>query len=262
MGYNQQFGFEKTKFPCKYTSGYKSNRDQPIDVIVADFERQLNILHKLFNCGTHYDVDFLIKANENCPAWVENFFANFDWRKIDSKYGKSVRVVLEKIKKTFKFPVSKNLLSVNNSLSYQYLRQEQKSVEALNKLHEMQNNPDILIVPAQLGRRYTLSSRRVREVMDVNEFGLGILDVGLMFLTHPERIMSSDDGWIICVGDEYARSGRKLFNNIYAACPALYFKNSGFDSENIYPDNDHFVLTSLLIHELVENTGVASGFLM
>ena len=41
--------------------------------------------------------------------------------------------------------------------------------------------------------------------MKENEFGLGVFEVGILLLTHPERIMgnSTDILWIDCAGDEY-----------------------------------------------------------
>jgi len=48
---------------------------------------------------------------------------------------------------------------------------------------------DILVVPAQFGLRHRgRSVRRVREVMNANEFGLGVFAIGIMLLTHPERL--------------------------------------------------------------------------
>ena len=39
--------------------------------------------------------------------------------------------------------------------------------------------------------------------MSTNEFGLNAFAVGIMILTHPERLMDNDDLWIDCAGDEY-----------------------------------------------------------
>jgi hypothetical protein len=40
--------------------------------------------------------------------------------------------------------------------------------------------------------------------MQVNEYGLGAFAVGIMLLTHPERLMNYDDLYVDCAGDEYA----------------------------------------------------------
>ena len=40
--------------------------------------------------------------------------------------------------------------------------------------------------------------------MEVNECGLGAFAVGIMLLTHENRLKHYDDLWIDCAGDEYA----------------------------------------------------------
>jgi hypothetical protein len=47
-----------------------------------------------------------------------------------------------------------------------------------------------------------------------NEFGLGAFEIGCMILTHPERLISSDDLWIDCVGNEYAPVGVGDFSSV------------------------------------------------
>jgi hypothetical protein len=39
--------------------------------------------------------------------------------------------------------------------------------------------------------------------MEMGEFGLGAFAVGIMLLTHMDRLQSVDDLWIDCAGDEY-----------------------------------------------------------
>jgi hypothetical protein len=72
-------------------------------------------------------------------------------------------------------------------------------------LGDEQKDHDILVVAAQFGLRHRgRSVRRAREVMQPNEFGLGAFAVGIMLLTHPERLMHYDDLYVDCAGDEYA----------------------------------------------------------
>jgi hypothetical protein len=40
--------------------------------------------------------------------------------------------------------------------------------------------------------------------MSASEFGLGAFAIGIMILTHPERLRHYDDLWIDCAGDEFA----------------------------------------------------------
>jgi hypothetical protein len=60
------------------------------------------------------------------------------------------------------------------------------------------------VVPAQFGIRHRgRSVRRAREVMSANECGLGAFAIGIMILTHPERLSHYNDLWIDCAGDEF-----------------------------------------------------------
>ena len=69
---------------------------------------------------------------------------------------------------------------------------------------------------------------RAREVVQVNEHGLGAFAVGIMLLTHPERLMHYDDLYIDCAGDEYAPDGDGLISQV----PVFHFAfdRVGFDA--------------------------------
>jgi len=76
------------------------------------------------------------------------------------------------------------------------------------KLGDEQKDHDILVVAAQFGIRHRgRSVRRAREVFAANEFGLGAFAIGIMLLTHPERLSNYDDLWIDSSGDEFDDPG-------------------------------------------------------
>jgi len=76
------------------------------------------------------------------------------------------------------------------------LRVHTRTAHTLDLIAENQPG-DILIVAGQLGMRHRgRSVRRAREVFVSNEFGLGSLAVGSIVLTHPERIVGIDAGFI------------------------------------------------------------------
>lgn len=170
-----------------YFSGYK-----PKDVIA-----QTNLLRQLFP-GVGY-------ANEQMarPAALnaEGYFAIPRWQTIASTYTEAVQKVLDALK------------SQRNGKFYNYrdgelgpdqLRQSTKSVAFWEKIGEEQKGFDILLVPAQFGIRHRgRSVRRAREVMESGEFGLGAFAVGIMLLTHADRLKHYDDLWIDCAGDEF-----------------------------------------------------------
>jgi hypothetical protein len=93
----------------------------------------------------------------------------------------------------------------DGQLGAEYLRQHAKTVKMFQKLGDEQKDHDILVVPAQFGLRHKgRSVRRAREVFAANEFGLGAFAIGIMLLTHPERLNRHGDLWMDCAGDEFA----------------------------------------------------------
>jgi hypothetical protein len=93
----------------------------------------------------------------------------------------------------------------DGQLGPERLRQSVVTEAALRKLSEVQGHPDILVVSCQFGiTQRGRSVRRACEVMvDQNQFGLGSFAVGIMLLTHPDRLKHNDDLWIDCAGDEF-----------------------------------------------------------
>ena len=78
-------------------------------------------------------------------------------------------------------------------------------MEINNEGFNEQKNSDILIVAAQFGLRYRgYSSNAAKEMMiPDHECGLGTFAIGIMLLTHPERLQHCNDLWVDCNGDEF-----------------------------------------------------------
>lgn len=184
-----QYADEEVESSYGYLSGYKPK----------GITEQTNRLRELFP-GIGYANEKL--AEGALPENAEGWFAIPRWEKVAPTYGEAVQKVLNLIKQT------------RNGASYNYrdgelgpnqLRQSQKSTTMFQKLGDEQNGHDILVVPAQFGIRHRgRSVRRAREVMNANECGLGAFAIGIMLLTHPERLQHYDDLWIDCAGDEFA----------------------------------------------------------
>lgn len=140
-------------------------------------------------------------AEGQLPKNTEGWFAIPKWQTVAPTYGEAVQKVLDMIKQT------------RNGAFHNYregqigpdrIRQSAKTVAVFQKLGNEQKDHDILVVPAQFGLHHRgRSVRRAREVFPGNEFGLGTFAVGIMILTHPERLMHYDDLWIDCAGDEF-----------------------------------------------------------
>ena len=149
------------------------------------------------------------------PEGAEGWFAIPNWEKIAKTYNLAVETVLAIISSTRLF--------ANNNYAGQFgpncLLQSERSARMFTTLAQGQSG-DILIVPAQFGKRHTgRSVRRAQEVFTEQEFGLGAFAAACLLLTHPERLTSSNDLWIDCIGDEHAPdvAGRDI------GVPCFYF---------------------------------------
>ena len=189
---SNQFTEEETESNYGYLSGYK--KPKPI-------HEQIKIIHELFS-----DIKWgYFRPNEDeitVQEGAEGLFAIPRWKEIAPTYGEAVQKVLDLIKQT------RNGAFYNyreSQLGPQYLRQSTKASKAFQKLGDEQKDYDILVVSAQFGLRHRgRSVRRAREVMNQSEFGLGVFAIGIMILTHPERLQHLDDLWIDCAGDEFS----------------------------------------------------------
>jgi hypothetical protein len=137
-------------------------------------------------------------------------------------YGEAVEKVLAMIASKRKFYNYRD-----GQLGAEYLRQHAKTAKMFQKLGDEQKDFDILVVPAQFGLRHRgRSVRRARGVFTANEFGLGAFAIGIMVLTHPERLVQWEQLHVDCAGDEFASDADGGFS--YA--PIFYF----YDGEVIF----------------------------
>lgn len=229
----QQFANEEVKSRYGYPTGYR----------LRCISEQANILRAMFAGVGNIDPDYLsrIKRGEIAlPAGAERWFAIPRWQNLATTYNEALDKVLAMLASTRPF---KNWRA--GQLGPDRLRQSGRAIHALDLLAEQQNGADILIVPAQFGQRHAgRSVRRAREVFTANEFGLGAYEVGIMLLTHPERLVSHENLWPDCPGDEYA-----VDDGRFVLAPYFRFGGGqlGFDSGwSVFADADF---------------GSASGFL-
>ena len=203
---SSQFADEEVGSSYGYLSGYKPK----------GITEQTNILRQLFP-GVGFADEKL--AERPVPVGAEGWFAIPKWQTIAPTYGEAVEKVLAKIEETRKGKFKNRR---EGELGPDDLKQTARTeVTMFETLGYEQKDHDILVVAAQFGLRHRgRSVRRAREVMQVNEFGLGAFAVGIMILTHPERLMHDDDLCIDCAGDEYtAKAGDDV-----SRAPLFYFE--------------------------------------
>jgi hypothetical protein len=209
----------------------QSSYAYPEDYKVKGITEQTNILRQLFP-GIGFADEKI--AEQPLPPNAEGWFAIPKWETLAPTYGEAVEKVLDAIRKA---RGGKFYNCCEGLLGPDSLRQSDETVKMFQKLGDEQKDHDILVVPCQFGLWHRgRSVRRVREVMQVNEFGLGAFAVGIMILTHPERLMNYDDLWIDCAGDEFAPYGSFLH------APAFGFINGEvvFDADSFDKDVECF----------------------
>jgi hypothetical protein len=190
-----------------YLSGYK-----PKEIVV-----QINALCELFP-GIGYANQDLLAQIENgeaaIPTGAEGWFAIPHWSKVGSTYQEALEEVLALLAKAYggRFQNYRQ-----GQLGSQYLRETSKKARTMEVLQQRQNKDNIIFVPAQFGLRHKgCSIRRARASMPSYEFGFGAYEIGIMLLTHLERLKHSDDLRIDCAGDEYSPTADGGFE--YALC--------------------------------------------
>lgn len=230
LSVSSQFVDEEVESSSAYPKSYK----------VKGITEQTNILRQLFP-GIGNALEKI--AEQPLPPSAEGWFAIPKWQTLAPTYNEAVEKVLAMI------AMIRNGRLYNyceGNLGPQRLRQHARTVVMWKKLGDQQEQ-DILVVPAQFGLRHRgRSVRRAREMFNGSEFGLGSFAVGIMLLTHPERLQHYDDLWIDCAGDEY---DAPCAEDVFSYAP--YFK---FDIGKVGFNIDWY-------SRAYEVYGSASGFL-
>ena len=175
----------------------KANYGYPEHHKVKGITEQTNILRRIFPDIGSADNEI---ADQPLPKGAEGWFAIPRWEKIAPTYNEAAQKVLAAIASRRNFHNY-----CEGKLGAEYLRQSEQTVQMMWKTLGEQQKGDILVVPAQFGLRHRgRSVRRARAVFSANEFGLGSFAVGIMLLTHPERLENWTDLFSNCIGDEYS----------------------------------------------------------
>ena len=218
-----------------------SNYGYPVEYCMKGIPEQVVCLRELFP-GIGF-ADESVALGE-LPKHAEGWFAIPKWQTVAPTYNGAVEKVLAMINQT---RGGKFQNYCEGQLGPDQLRQSAKSASAFQRLAESQKDHDILVVPAQFGLRHRgRSVRRACEVFDSNEFGLGAFAIGIMILTHPERLMYYDDLYVDCAGDEFKDPGSSV---LFGRVP--YF---GFGGDEVEFDTDG-------VSDVDDSDGSASAFL-
>lgn len=187
----QEFADEEVESSYGYLSGYRKPRS---------VTEQANRLRELF-AGIGYANESL--ADSPVPQGAEGKFVIPRWQKVAATYGEAVQIVLDKLRVAYG---ERFYNYVADKLGAKHLREGVAKKAAFRKLGDEQKDFDLLVVDGQFGFLHRgRSVRRARVVMqDGGQFGFGAFEVGIMLLTHADRLQNYDDLWIDCAGDEYS----------------------------------------------------------
>lgn len=216
LSVSDRFKDEEVESSYGYLSGYKPK----------GLNEQCNRLRTLFPGIGFCNQDLLKeieKGEVKLPKYAEGWFAIPNWIKNTQIFGANYSGSLLKVFDTIKKTRNGNFYNYREGqIDEKHVRQSVRTKEFWQKLSEDQGNPDILIVSAQFGIRHRgRSVRRACEIFLENEFGLGAFAIGIMILTHPERLQNYDDLWIDCSGDEFSSVADDDFSR------AFYFEFYG-----------------------------------
>jgi hypothetical protein len=133
------------------------------------------------------------------PAGAEGLFAIPRWEKVAATYCAALQKILDLLAGQRRFFNYRQ-----GEIGPERLRQYAPTAAALEAIGQQQPG-DFLVLPAQFGMRHRgRSSRRAREVLSANEFGLGAFALGSMAYVHPERFVTSEELDVDAIGDEFA----------------------------------------------------------
>ncbi len=227
-----------------YLSGYKPIKKFSLEKILIDLHRQADIISKLFGVKPSFDLEWTRKNWENIHKYAERLFLVLKWQSIAPVYAEAVEIVLSKLNEVYGGHFQSYC---EGKLGGQYLRQQVLTASTFQKLGEEQNGYDIIVISAQFGLRHRgRSVHRVREVLLDNEFELSVFAVGIMLLTHHDRLKRYNDLWINCAGDGYTSSAGSEFLH------ALVFRFVG----------DKLRLGTSSVSGACNSCGSASGFFL
>ncbi len=136
-------------------------------------------------------------------VYAEGKYVFPHWRTLGETYQQARELVMSHLMKQRKFCVHPSC----SSFDFERQRRNARTEEMLDEVRGAQENADMLIVPAQFGKVHRgKSPRMITEELARTEFHLGVVEVGCMLLTHPERIQYGHAHWIVCAGDEFLPS--------------------------------------------------------
>ena len=181
---------------------------------LRDISEQLTILQKIkeFKALNARHVIRVVEYPSDVPKGADGWIVIPKPSRIADSYNEAVVLMTELMAKN-----RDDWYNCRESkLGPEYLWLTEKTKQVIVIL-EKETPGDYLVIPVQTGLCHRgRSIRRARVMFADGEFGLGPYEVGIILLTHPERLRKSEDLGIACAGCEYSPVARgKLSEGLY-----------------------------------------------
>lgn len=206
-----------------------SERGYPANHMVKPVCEQLVVLASDFPKLNTSQILSCSKEPFVLPVGVGGAFAIPKWENVASSYNEATEMVLSAL--------ARQLRSwCEGKLGPKYLKLSERTRWA----HEMLDRKypgDYMIVHAQLGLSWRgRSVRKVRVNYAPQEFGLGPYEVGVILLSHTNRITGDpNELYIDCPGGEYAPDG----DGVFSRAPVFYWGDSGLRFDAYWVGGPH-----------------------
>lgn len=173
------------------------------------------------------------------PEKAEHYFLIPKWNRIGKTYVQACNAVIAAIKKQ------------RDGKTYQWVEFTEDNLRPLKR-----DVPEI--IAAQFGELHKGESvRRVRNSKDSNEALLGLYEICVMVLTHPDRIKSYDDLWIDCAGDEFAPAAGGAFSK---SPVFFFFDRAEFDTKDVDRVREYYGAASFFFPQSKVESGILEPF--
>lgn len=172
-------------------------------------EQSRRLMHLFPGLGrTNVGITEEVIAKAHLPRFAEGWFAIPNWRErpdiFGVTYGEACAKALNALAQNYFFkgrPFTNGLSNVDSS---EILFETSGKQRAMGLLRHFQRDPDILVIPGQLGdTRADISVDEARKGFLGEEFGLGTFEIAIILALHPERFTHYTNLWMLAAGDDY-----------------------------------------------------------
>jgi len=204
-----------------FNEGVVSNREYPPGYTVKSISEQIGILQKYFG-DIITDFSFDEEALKiQCPEGYDGKYALINWKALGKSYEDAVNTTIKACARA----CGNNFVNRREgALGSDRLRWIEEDQRVWELICAKQNNNVIIIVPCQTGllhRGRSAKEVRLKIKKTKKEFGLNLLDVLSIIITHKNRFQSDTDLRISCIGNKYSPGA----NDCCPQHPSLYFDN-------------------------------------